>query len=424
MGWTLVLLFAVLLIVGVPIAVAMGFSSMLVCLIFNTYPTLAIVHRLAGGIDSYVLISIPFFILAGEIMNTGGITSRIFNFADLMVGKIPGGMGHTNVLASIIFSGMSGSAVADTGGLGMIELKAMTDKGYDRDFSAAVTCASATIGPIIPPSIPMIVYGAMAEVSVGSLFLGGIIPGLLMGVSLMIIIFFISKKRKYPTRDHLGMRKALSICKKAFFPLLTPLIVIGGILTGAVTPTEAAIIASFYAFFLSIFYGEMSLKKLMRMLKNTAINSGTILFIIASATSFSWILSVEGVPQRVTAFILSVTQQPFLILILLNVILLVMGMFMEGLSILTIIVPFLLPLVRAVGIDPVHMGVMVVLNVMIGLSTPPVGMSLFVINKIAKVDMRSLYREIVPLIVPLIIVLLLVTYVPQISVFVPNLLMN
>ncbi len=424
MGWALIIFFSALLIIGVPIAVAMGFSSMLVCLLFNTYPTLAIVHRLAGGIDSYVLISIPFFILAGEIMNTGGITTRIFNFANLVVGKVPGGMAHTNVLASIIFSGMSGSAVADTGGLGMIEMKAMTDKGYDREFSAAVTCASATIGPIIPPSIPMIVYGAMAEVSVGALFLGGVLPGLLMGVSVMIIIFFISKKRKYPTREHIVFQEGLEICRQAILPLLTPIIVIGGILTGIVTPTEAAIIASFYAFFLSIYYKEITLAKLIRMLENTAINSGTILFIIASATSFSWVLSVEGIPQRVTEFILSLTQQPFVILILLNIILLIMGMFIEGLSILTIIVPFLLPLVNAVGIDPVHMGVMVVLNVMIGLSTPPVGMSLFVINKIANVEMRNLYKEIMPLIIPLIIVLLLVTYVPQISVFLPQLLMN
>jgi len=424
MGWALVILFAVLLLVGVPVAVAMGFSSMLVCLIFHTYPVLAIVHKIAGGIDSYVLISIPFFILAGEIMNTGGITTRIFNFANLIVGKIPGGMGHTNVLASIIFSGMSGSAVADTGGLGMIEMKAMMDKGYDKEFSAAVTCASATIGPIIPPSIPMIVYGAMAEVSVGALFMGGILPGLLLGLSLMVFIYFISRKRHYPTRETVTIQEGIKICKEAVFPLFTPVIIIGGIITGVVTPTEAAIVASFYAFLLSIFYKAITPKTLLKMLEDTAINSATILFIIASATAFSWVLSVEGIPQKVTTFILSVTRQPFLILLLLNIILLIMGMFMEGLSILTIIVPFLLPLIKAVGIDPVHMGVMVVLNIMIGLSTPPVGMSLFVINKIADVDINKLYREIIPLVIPLLVILALVTYVPQISLAIPHLLMK
>jgi tripartite ATP-independent transporter DctM subunit len=421
MGWALLLFFIILLVVGAPIAVAMGFSSMLVCVIFQAYPTLAIVHKIAAGVDSYVLISIPFFILAGEIMNTGGITNRIFNFANLLVGRIPGGMGHTNVFASIIFSGMSGSAVADTGGLGMIEMKAMTDKGYDKEFSAAVTCASATIGPIIPPSIPLVVYGAMAEVSVGALFMGGILPGLMMGLTLMIMIYFISLKRHYPTRDKIAFTDKMVICKQAILPLLTPIIVIGGILTGVMTPTEAAIIASAYALFLSILYKEISYESLKNIFYRSVINSATILFIIASATAFSWVLSVEGIPQQVTAFILTVTDNPVLILLVLNVVLLIMGMFMEGLSILTIIVPFLLPLMKAVGIDPVHMGIMVVLNVMIGLSTPPVGMSLFVIKKITNVDMGKLYKEIIPLLIPLFVVLILVTYVPAISMTIPNL---
>lgn len=423
MGATLLLFFIILLFIGTPIAVAMGFSSMLVCILFNAYPTLAIVHKIAGGIDSYILISIPFFILAGEIMNTGGITNRIFNFANLLVGRIPGGMGHSNVFASIIFSGMSGSAVADTGGLGMIEMKAMTDKGYDKEFSAAVTCASATIGPIIPPSIPLVVYGAMAEVSVGSLFMGGILPGILMGLALMIMIYFISLKRKYPIRDKIAFKEKLIICKMAFLPLLTPIIVVGGILTGVMTPTEAAIIASAYALFLGILYKEISLKSLWIIFQRSAINSATILFIIASATAFSWVLSVEGIPQQVTAMILSITSSPVLILIILNIVFIVMGMFMEGLSILTIIVPFLLPLMKAVGINPIHMGIMVVLNVMIGLSTPPVGMSLFVIKKITDVNMRKLYKEIIPLLIPLFIVLILVTFVPAISLTIPNLLL-
>ncbi len=420
MGIALLILFIVFLFAGIPIAVAMGFSSMAVCVIFNSYPTLAIVHKIVAGVDSYVLISIPFFILAGEIMNTGGITNRIFNFANLIVGRIPGGMGHTNVVASIIFSGMSGSAVADTGGLGMIEMKAMTDKGYDKEFSAAVTCTSATIGPIIPPSIPLVVFGAMAEVSIGSLFIAGIIPGLLMGLSLMAMIYYISVKRKYPTRDKIGMKEGINITKKAILPMLSPVIIVGGILTGVITPTEAAIVATVYAFILSSAYGEMSFKELKRILFNTIINSATIIFIIGAATSFSWILTVEGIPRLVTQFILSVTSNKYLILILLNIILLVMGMFMEGLSILTIIVPFLIPLIKAVEMNPVHMGIMVVLNVMIGLSTPPVGMSLFVINKIAKVNMNKLFKEVIPLIIPLFIVLMLVTFIPQISMLLPN----
>lgn len=424
MGIVLILVFAVFLVMGVPIAVAMAFSSMSVILMFDSYSTLAMVHKLITGVDSYILIAIPFFILAGEIMNTGGITNRIFNFANLLVGRIPGGMGHTNVVASIIFSGMSGSAVADTGGLGMIEMKAMKDKGYDDEFSAAVTCASATIGPIIPPSIPLVVYGAMAEVSVGSLFIAGVIPGLLMGFSTMVLIYIISLKRKYPLRDKVGLRAGLQMTREAFLPLLTPVIVIGGILTGVVTPTEAAILASAYAIFLSIIYKQMSLKKIREVLLNTVINSATIIFIIAAATAFSWILSMEGIPRDVTMFILSITDNPILILLILNFVLLIIGMFLEGLSVLTIIVPFLLPLMQAVGIDPVHMGIMVVLNLMIGLTTPPVGMSLFVINKVAGVDLHKLYREILPFIVPLLLVLLLITYAPGLVLFLPNIVMN
>lgn len=423
MGWLLIILFIILLLAGTPVSVSMGVSSLIVCIIFNAYPSLAIIHKIAGGVDSYVLISIPFFILAGEIMNTGGITNRIFNFANLIVGKIPGGLGHTNVFASIIFSGMSGSAVADTGGLGMIEMKAMTDKGYDKEFSAAVTCTSATIGPIIPPSIPLVVYGAMAEVSIGALFVAGIIPGLIMGLSLMIMIYFISIKRHYPKRDKIGVEKGLIIIKEAILPLLAPIIVIGGILTGIFTPTEAAIVTSVYALILSFVYHEINWKSLKQVLHNTAINSATIIFIIASATAFSWVLSVEGIPQKVTSFILSITDTPSFILILLNIVLLLMGMFMEGLSILTIIVPFLLPLIQAVGIDPIHMGIIVVLNVMIGLSTPPVGMSLFVINKITSVNINKLYKEVLPLLIPLVIVLILVTFIPSISLILPKLIM-
>ena len=424
MGIVLILIFGIFLFAGVPIAVAMGFSSMVTILLFNDYSTLAIVHKIVTGVDSYILISIPFFILAGEIMNTGGITNRIFSFANMLVGRIPGGMGHANVVASIIFSGMSGSAVADTGGLGMIEMKAMKDQGYDDEFSAAVTCASATIGPIIPPSIPLVVFGAMAEVSVGSLFMAGIIPGLLMGISTMILVFFISIKRKYPIRDKIGLKKAAVITRQAVLPLLTPVIVIGGILTGVVTPTEAAILASVYAFLLSIIYREMDLEKLREVLSKTVINTASIIFIIAAATAFSWVLAMEGIPRDVTRFILSITDNPYLILLILNLILLIMGMFMEGLSILTIIVPFLMPLIAAIGFSPVHIGIMVVLNLMIGLTTPPVGMSLFVLNKIAKVDLRKLYKEILPFLVPLIIVLLVITYFPEIVLLLPRLVMK
>lgn len=420
MGIVLMLVFAIFMVLGLPIAVSMGFGGMTAILITQKYSTLAITHKMVGGVNSYVLLAIPFFILAGNIMNTGGITTRIFNFANTLVGRIPGGMGHANVVSNIIVSGMSGSAVADAGGLGQIIIKAMEDQGFDAKFSAAVTCAAATIGPIIPPSIPMVVYGAMAEVSIGSLFMGGFLPGLLLGIATMILVYIISKKRKYPIGKKLTMKEIWVTFKKAFLPMLTPIIIIGGILTGFCTPTEAAVIATVYALFLSVLYKEMTFKKLEKVLLETVVMSATIVFIIAAATAFAWIIAMEGIPQAVTAYILSVTSNPYLIILLLNVILLIMGMFMEALSILTIIVPFLMPLVTAIGLNPVHIGVMVVLNLMIGLSTPPVGMSLFVVSKIAKVKLEDLYKEILPFMIPLIAVLLLISYFPDIVLFIPR----
>lgn len=424
MGTILVISFAILMAIGVPIAVAMGFGSFIAVIFGNNYSTLAITHKLIGGLNSYVLLAIPFFILAGNIMNTGGITTKIFKFANAIVGRIPGGMGHANVLSNIIVSGMSGSAVADAGGLGQIIIKAMDDQGFDTEFSAAVTCAAATIGPIIPPSIPMVVFGSMAEVSVGSLFLGGIIPGLMLGVATMILVYIISKKRHYPISKKLSKREIWEGFKGAFLPLLTPIIIIGGILSGVCTPTEAAAVAVVYALILSVLYKEMSFKKLEKALLDTVVMSGTIIFIIASATAFAWIIAMEGIPQKVTAFILSVTTNPYLIILLLNVILLIMGMFMEALSILTIIVPFLIPLINAMGFNPVHIGVMVVLNLMIGLSTPPVGMSLFVVSKVANVKLEKLYKAILPFLVPLIAVLIIVSYFPDVVTFIPKIFLK
>lgn len=421
MGSILLIAFVIMLFLGIPIAVSMAFSTMIAILITGNYSTLAITFKLMAGVESYVLIAIPFFILAGNIMNTGGITTRIFRFANTLVGRIPGGMGHANVVANIIVSGMSGSAVADAGGLGQIIIKAMHDEGFDDEFSSALTCASATIGPIIPPSIPLVVFGAMAEVSVGALFLGGFLPGLLLGLSTMIYVFIVSKRRGYPIRTKMTGEAVWISFKEAFWPSLTPILIIGGILTGVVTPTESAVIATFYALLLSLIYKEMTWARLGKVLLETVTMSSTIIFIIASASAFSWVIAVEGIPQMVTSFILSVTTNKILIILLLNIILLIMGMFMEGLSILTIIVPFLLPIMHVLGLNPVHMGVMVVLNLMIGLSTPPVGLSLFVVSKIANVKLQAIYKEIYPMLVPLILVLIAISYVPPIVTFIPNL---
>jgi len=425
MGITMLIIFCGLMALGVPIAVALGLGSMGAIFISGKYSTLAIIHKMIGSIDSFILLAIPFFVLAGQLMNTSGITDRIFRFAKSLVGHIPGGLAHANIIGSIIFSGMSGSAIADAAGLGQVEMKAMIDEGYDPEFSAAITAASATVGPIIPPSIPMVLYGAMAEVSVGALFLGGFIPGLLLGVGMMILVYFISIKRKYLKSNKFDLKEVWESFKGAFLAIITPIIIIGGILLGVFTPTEAAVVATVYAFVLGfIVYREMTLAILLKNLINATVTTSSIIFILSSAAAFSWVIALEGIPQAVTRFIQSTTQNPYMILLILNVVFLVLGMFMESLSILVITVPFLSPLIKSYGFDPVHIGVMVVLNLMLGLCTPPVGMSLFVCSKVGNIKLEKLYREILPFLVPLIAVLFIIAYVPVTVTFVPDLLLK
>ncbi|MDK2801411.1 MAG: hypothetical protein PWP27_2644 [Clostridiales bacterium] len=425
MGSILMIAFAIMMVLGVPIAVSLAFGTISAMMLADKYSVVAAVHRMISGVDSYILLAIPFFILAGQLMNTGGITKKIFRFAIALVGHIPGGLGHANIVASIIFSGMSGSAVADAGGLGQVEMQAMTEEGYDPEFSAAVTTASATIGPIIPPSIPMVVYGAAAEVSIGALFLGGFVPGLLLGLACMILVYFISVKRGYPRNNGFYLREVWATFKESFLALLTPVIIIGGILAGIFTPTEAAVVAAVYSFILGfIVYREISVQDLVKMLLDTVVTSATVVFIIGAAAAFSWVIAMEGIPQAVASYLLSITSNPYVIVLMLNITFLILGMFMESLSILLITVPFLMPLITAVGIDPVHLGVIIVLNLMIGLSTPPVGMSLFVCSKIANVKLEKLYREILPFLVPLIAVLLIISYFPDTVLMLPRLFLG
>jgi tripartite ATP-independent transporter DctM subunit len=422
-GFLLLGLFAVMMLMGVPIAISLSFSAIVTVFLTDAFTITAIVHRMIGSANSYTLLAIPFFILAAKLMNTGSITRRIFRAAAAWVGAIPGGLGHANVVASIIFSGMSGSAVADAGGLGQVEMQAMEEEGFDPEFGAAVTVASATVGPIIPPSVPMVVYGMMAEVSVGALFMGGFIPGLLLGLTTMVLIFFISRKRNYP-RHAFSFKEVLVATKEALLSLLTPVIIIGGIWGGIFSPTEAAVVAVGYSFILSVLvYKELGLKAVWREMKLAAIDSATILFIITGAASFSWLVAMMGVTNSIANWLVTLTDNTYLILLFLNIAFLILGMFMEALSVLTITVPFLIPLMNAYGIDPVHLGVVVVLNLMIGLATPPVGTSLFICSRMAKISIESMYKAILPFLVPLLIVLFAITYYPNFVLWLPGLLM-
>jgi tripartite ATP-independent transporter DctM subunit len=414
--------FLLLMILGVPIAFSLSISALVTAMATGQFAPTAIIHRMIGNSSSYTLLAIPYFILAAKLMNTGGITSRIFRAASAWVGWIPGGLGHANVMASVIFSGMSGSAVADAGGLGQIEVDAMLEQGFDADFSAAVTCASATIGPIIPPSVPMVVYGMMTGVSVGSLFIGGVIPGLLLAVACSVLVYIMAKKRDYPLQKFCWKEVRIST-KEAGLSLLTPVIIIGGIWTGIFSPTEAACVASAYAFILSvIIYRGMTWKEVYEAIKQTVADSAAIMLIICGAAAFSWLVTMMGMTEALSHVLTSLTTNKYVMLLILNIAFLIIGMFMEALATLTITIPFLIPLMSAFDIDPLHLGVVLVLNLMIGLSTPPVGTSLFICAKVADITIERMYKAILPFLVPLIVVLFLITYIPGFVTWLPGLL--
>ena len=411
-----------LIIIGAPIAIALGGSSMLWVYLTNAVPDFVILHRMVNGVDSFPLLAVPFFILAGSLMNAAGLTNQIFDFAKACVGWLPGGLGHVNIGASIIFSGMSGAAVADAGGLGTIEIKAMDDAGYDRDFSVAVTAASSTIGPIIPPSLPMVIYGVMASSSIGALFIAGFLPGLLMGLALSIMVYYYAKKRHYHKDASFSVKQIGVTFIRGLPALFTPVIIIGGIATGIFTPTEAAIAAVFYALILGFVYRTMTLRKFMAVSMETIETTAVILLIVAGASIFAWILTANQVTEKFAALLLGISHNKFVVLMMINIILFIVGFFMETIAAITILTPVLLPTVVQLGVDPIHFGVIMVLNLMIGLLTPPVGMVLYVLSRVAKVPFEQCAKATLPFLIPLVTVLLLVTFFEPISMWLPRLI--
>ena len=420
MGTILIFFFGILLALNLPIAFVLAAAS-LVAMFVKGNSLLMVPQMFVGGIQSYILMAVPLFMLAGALMNEAGTTDRIFRFARAIVGHLAGGLAHVNVIGSLIFSGMSGSAVADSSGLGTIEIKAMKDQGYDPGFSAAITAASSTIGPIFPPSIPMVVFGGLANVSIGKLFLGGVIPGLMMALYLMVAIVLISRRRNYPKDKRASRGELAASFKESFLALLMPVIVLGGILGGIFTPTEAAAVASFYALVLGIFvYRSLSLKALPRIFANVAVNTAVVMLIIAATSPFKWIIAFEKVPEAIYLALSQVTSSPIILLLILNLAFLGLGCIMENTAIIILSVPILLPIIKHFGLDPVHFGVVMILNLMIGLITPPIGLCLFTTSTIAQISMETLLKEIKIFFFALIAVLLTITYFPEFVVWLPN----
>ncbi|MDT8297518.1 MAG: TRAP transporter large permease [Spirochaetaceae bacterium] len=371
----------------------------------------------------YIIIAVPLFVFMAQVMNSGKITDMIFRFANVLVGRRKGGLGHVNVVASIIFSGMTGSAVADASGLGLMEIKAIKEHGYEEDFSCAVTAASATIGPVFPPSIPMIFYAMLSGASIGNLFLGGMIPGLLIGAALMIYIAWVANKRNYPKGEKLILRDMIAVTIKAFPALFSVIVLLGGIYSGIVTPTEAGALASLYAIIVAAFiYRALGPKSLWRAVRDTVKTTGTLSLIVGCAFTFSFIVAREHIPQIAANFLLSVTSSRALLLLLINIVFLLLGMFIDTSTITVVFIPMVLPLVQGLGIDLIHFGVVVVLNMMIGLSTPPFGMLLFIVSGISGAPIRGIIKEIFPMLIAMLIVLVLVTFVPDIVLILPRLI--
>ena len=418
----LFLVLSVTLMLGVPVGVSLGLAS-LVFVALSGLPDAVVLHNMVGGVDSFPLLAVPFFILAGQLMNTGGITERIFTFARALVGWMPGGLGHVNIGASVLFAGMSGAAVADAGGLGSVEIKAMRQAGYDPDFAVGVTAASSTIGPIIPPSLPLIVYGVMASASIGELFVAGLLPGLLMALALMAMVAWFSWTRSYPTDGAFRFGHAWHSFRAAFLPLMTPAIIIGGIVTGAFTPTEAAVAAVAWTLILGVLvYRSLGWRHLVRVMFDTVETTASILFIVATAAIFAWILISNQMAAQLAGAILGVSDDPVFVMFSILAIVLVLGLFMETVAAITILVPVLGPVAAGAGIDTVHLGIVVVLALMIGLLTPPVGLVLYVLAGVSGVSFERCVKATAPFLIPLVIVLLLVAFVPALSLALPRMI--
>lgn len=418
------ILWFVLIFLGVHVGYALIAASMF---FFTVSGSLNLVpfalEQMFNGVNSQTLLAVPFFVLAGNLMNGGGVTTRIFDFAASMIGHKKGGLAHVNVLASLIFSGMSGSALADAGGLGQLEIKSMKDAGFDEGFAGGITAASCIIGPLVPPSTPLIIYAVLANQSVEKLFMAGFLPGLLTTAALMVMCAFLAHKRNYPSEPKRSWGYRMNSFKKSFWALLTPVIILVGIFTGYFTPTEAAVVAALYTMILGFFvYKELTLKSFFKICLDSIKTSGTIVLMILGVTLFQFIISREQMPQAIATFFVSNVNSKLMLLLMINIVLLLLGTCIDALPLQMILVPILLPAVMAYGVNPIQFGVVVIFNLMIGILTPPMGTALFVVSRVGNIQFKTLVKGVLPFLIPLIITLILLNVFPQITLFLPTLL--
>ncbi len=455
--------FLVLMLIGVPVAISMAVASVLYIVLYGVAPDIIVAQRMIAGVESFPLLAVPFFILAGNLMNSAGVTGRIYSFAVALVGWMKGGLAQVNIIGSVIFSGMSGTALADAAGIGTIEIKAMKDHGYPVEAAVGVTAASATLGPIFPPSLPFVIYGMMANVSIGALFMAGILPGIVMTLLMMITVAAFAYVKRWgsdapfdvkqllsagleivvvllvPLSIYVMMRAGVSMNAaagialvvllaldwyfrfSAVMALMTPVILIGGMTMGWFTPTEAAVAAVLWSLFLGLVrYRTMTFSTLAKASFDTIETTASVLFIVTAASVFAWLLTVSQAAQLLSDAILSITDNKWVFLILVNLLMLFVGCFLDTIAAITILVPILLPIVAKFGIDPVQFGLIMTLNLMIGLLHPPLGMVLFVLSRVAKLSVERTTMAILPWLAPLFIALILITFVPSISLWLPQ----
>lgn len=418
--------FAILTILGLPIAVVLGLSSIVALVTCTKIPLMVVAQRMFTATDSFPLMAIPFFMMAGALMETGGISRRLINLANKIVGSLPGGLALVGIVTCMFFAAISGSGPATVAAIGSIMIPAMVDAGYDLGFAAAVMAAAGAIGVIIPPSIPMVTYGVVGGVSIGSIFLGGFGSGIVVGLSLMIVAYVISKKRGYRgIEKRISLVGLLTAVKDAFWALLMPVIILGGIYGGVFTPTEAAAVAVVYGFVVGFFiYRELKIKDLPKIFVNTAVSTSVVMFIIATAQVFGWILASQRIPEAIAQWFISLSSNPNVILLLINILLLIVGCLMETNAAIIILAPIFIPLMIKIGVDPIFFGIVMVANLAIGMITPPLGVNLFVACGIGKLSLERISKAVVPFILAMVTALMLITYIPDISMFLPRILMG